>query len=117
MKPRQFVKVIATAITGAEGGRLESVTARGIVHLKRGQTMLDYATTFLDDRGITTFQLHERADNTWATAPIMFLNLNPRLIITFTFCQFGQDEFGFCAKDLSKYEFARDMQLLRKFFL
>jgi hypothetical protein len=117
MKPRQFVKVISTAITGVDGGKLDSVTARGIAHLKRGVTLLDYVTAFLDERGITAFQLHERADNTWATAPIMFMNQSPRLIINFTFCQFGQDEFGFCAKDLSTQEFDRDMQLLRKFFL
>lgn len=114
MKQRQFIKVVGSAITGVGGGRLETTTAKGIINLKRGQTLLDFVTLFLSERGITSFQLNERHDGTWATAPMMFLNHEPKQVLTFTFKQFDQDDLGFHAKDLDGYELGRDMKPLRK---
>lgn len=114
MKQRQFIKVVGTAITGVGGGRLESATSRGITGLKRAQTLLDFVTVFLNERGITSFQLNERHDGLWSTAPMMFLNEEPKQVLTFTFKQFAQDDLGFYAKDLDKHELERDMKPLRK---
>lgn len=114
MKQRQFIKVVGTSITGVDGGRLETTTARGITNLKRGQTLLDFVTDFLNLRFITSFQLNERHDGTWATAPMMFLNQEPKHVLTFSFKQFNQDELGFYAKDLTARELERDMKPLRK---
>jgi hypothetical protein len=114
MKQRQFIKVVGTAITGVGGSRLETETSRGIVSLKRGQTLLDFVTAFLNDRDITSFQLNERHDKSWSTTPMMFLNDEPKQVLTFTFKQFGQDDLGFHAKDLTGDELARDMKPLRK---
>jgi hypothetical protein len=114
MKQRQFIKVVASSITGVDGGRLETTTARGITNLKRGQTLLDFVTAFLNDRGTTSFQLNERHDGTWATAPMMFLNQEPKQVLTFTFKQFDQDDLGFHAKDLTSFELERDLKPLRK---
>jgi hypothetical protein len=114
MKQRQFIKVVATSITGVDGGRLESSISRGITNLKRGQTVADFVTAFLRERGIQSFTLHERGDGTWATAPMMFLNEVPKRVLTYTFTVFPQDDLGFYAKDLSAGELERDMKPLAK---
>lgn len=114
MKQRQFIKVVATSITGVDGGRLESVNARGILVLKRGQTLLEFVQSFLNDRGITSFALHERGEGTWATSPMMFLNQEPKRVITYSFTSFERDELGFHAKDLTAKELERDMKPLTK---
>lgn len=114
MKQRQFIKVVGSSITGVDGGRLETTTARGITNLKRGQTLLDFVTLFLNARGILSFQLNERHDGIWATAPMMFLNHEPKQVLTFTFKQFDQDNMGFHAKDLTAFELERDLKPLRK---
>lgn len=111
---RQFIKVIATSITGIEANRLKTETARGILALKRGQSLMDFVTSFLNQRCITSFQLNERHDGTWATTPMMFLNHEPKQVLTFNFKQFDQDSLGFHAKDLTAAELARDMKPLRK---
>jgi hypothetical protein len=114
MKQRQFIKVVGTSITGVDGGRLSTSTARGIMVLKRGQSLIDFATQFLNDRDITSFQLHERHDGSWATSPMMFLNHEPKQVLTFMFKQFGQEELGFHAKDLAEFELERDMKPIKK---
>jgi len=114
MKQRQFIKVVGSSITGVGGGRLENQTARGITNLKRGQTLLDFVTIFLNLRGITTFSLNERGDGSWATTPMMFLNHEPKQVLTFTFKQFDQDDLGFHAKDLNSKELERDMKPISK---
>jgi hypothetical protein len=114
MKQRQFIKVVGTSITGVDGGRLETTISKGIIHLKRGQTLVGFITLFLNERGITSFALHERGDGMLATAPMMFLNREPKRVITYTFKQFEQDELGYHAKDLTAEELARDMKPLTK---
>ena len=114
MKQRQFIKVVGTSITGVDGGRLESTTSRGIINLKRGQTLVDFVTAFLNERGILSFSLHQRGESTWGTAPMMFLNQEPKRVLTYTFTVFPQDDLGFHAKELSATELRRDMQKLTK---
>jgi hypothetical protein len=114
MKQRHFIKVVATCITGIGGGRLVTTTARGIVVLKQGQSVIDFATQFLNDRSITSFQLHERYDGSWATSPMMFLNHEPKQVLTFMFKQFDQCDLGFHAKDLADFELDRDMRPIKK---
>lgn len=114
MKQRQFIKVIANLIEGTEGSRLETSVVRGITPLKRGQAMLDFVTSFLNERGITTFALHQRSEDTWATSPIMFLNQEPRCVYTFSFILFPQEDLGYHAKDLSPAELDRDMKVIQK---
>lgn len=114
MKQRQFIKIVGTSITGVGGGRLETKSGRGITHLKRGTTLLDFVTAFLRSRDITTFSLHERGDGSWATSPMMFLNVEPKQVLTFTFKQFEQDDIGFHAKDLTTAELERDMKPISK---
>jgi hypothetical protein len=114
MKQRQFIKVVGSSITGVEGGRLETFTSKGITNLKRGQTLIDFVTAFLCNRGITSFQLNERHDGAWSTTPMMFLTQEPKQVLTFTFKQFDQDDLGFHAKDLTAKELERDMKPLSK---
>lgn len=115
MKQRQLIKVVAVSVTGIDGGRLVSTTGRGIVALRRGQTVLDFVTNFLGDRGITQFALHQRGESTWATSPIMFLDQEPKKVFTFTFITFPSSDLGFHAKDLAYHEIERDMKQLKKF--
>mgnify|MGYP000940990820 CR=1 FL=1 len=114
MKQRQFIKVVGTSITGVDGGRLETTLGRGIVNLKRGQTLIDFVTEFLNERGIKSFSLNERGEGTWATTPMMFLNEEPKRVVTYSFTVFPQDDLGFHAKDLSAAELQRDMKKLMK---
>ncbi len=114
MKQRQLIKVVGTSITGMDGGRMESKTSRGITLLKRGQSLMDFVQQFLNERGITSYSLHERGDGTWATSPMMFLNQEPKRVITFNFLQFDFDDLGFHAKDLNAAELERDLKPLQK---
>lgn len=93
---------------------LASKTAKGIVVLKRGDTIVDFAKRFLADRNVTHFTLNQRADNSWSTVPIMFLAAEPKTILTYVFTQFPLSEFGYYAKDLSKEEMLRDFKFLKK---
>lgn len=114
MKQRQLIKVVGTSITGMEGGRMETTTARGIALLKRGQNLMDFAQGFLMARGITHYTLNQRGDGSWATSPMMFLNEEPRRVLTFHFIQFQFDDLGYHAKDLSAKELERDLKPLQK---
>ena len=114
MKEKVLVKVVGTVISGSEGSRLSTSTARGISPLKRGQTMLDFISTFLKDRSITTYALHQRDEKMWVTSPIMSLNTEPRNIVTYSFMEFNLSELGYQAKDLAPHEFERDMKQLKK---
>ena len=114
MKQRQFIKVVGTSITGVDGGRLETTLSKGIVNLKRGQSATDFVTAFLNERGITSFTLHQRGEATYATAPMMFLNEEPKRVLTYTFTVFPQDDLGYHAKDLTAKELERDMKPLAK---
>lgn len=114
MKSRQLIKVVATAITGVEGDRLDSVTARGIALMKKGTQSLNFIHDFLIARDITHYTLNQRAENIWATSPIMLLNREPRRVLTFSFVLFPMDDLGFHAKDLTTAELERDMKPLQK---
>lgn len=69
---------------------------------------------FLSGRGITTYSLHQRSDGGWATSPMMFLDKDPKQVITFHFHQFDLSDLGFFAKDLTPEELERDIKPLRK---
>ena len=94
MKQRQLIKVVGTSITGMEGGGMETSNARGVALLKGGRNLMDYVQTFLSDRGITHYTLNQRGDGSWATSPMMFLNEEPRRVLTFHFLQFDFDHLG-----------------------
>lgn len=114
MKEKQLLKVVGTLVTGVQGGKLETTTGRGIVSLRRGQSLIDFATEFLADRGIIRCTLNQRAENTWTTTPIMFLVSDPKLVITYVFTQFPLSEIGYFGKDLSKKELVRDFKFLKR---
>lgn len=97
-------------MTGVGGGRLTTEMARGISPLKRGQTMFDFISAFLAERGITTYVLHQRSEKTWATSPIMSLNEEPKMVVTYHFLEFLVGELPYQAKDLSEEELNRDMK-------
>lgn len=114
---KKLVKVVATIITGNGSlgrGSLKTTMARGISQLKRGVSMADFIKDFMNERGVTTFTLHQRSEQTWATSPIMALNEEPKLVITYHFVQFLSQDIGFHAKDLSDEELERDMKKLKK---
>jgi len=114
MKEKTLVKVVATLITEGIGGRMHTTMARGISPMKRGQTMLDFISTFLLERQVTTYSLHQRSELGWATSPIMSLNQDPKIVVTYHFVQFNSSELGFNAKDLTAEELERDMKHLKK---
>lgn len=113
---KNLVKVVATIITGSGSGRgrLKTVMARGIQPLKRGVPMFDFINEFMSGRGITTYTLHQRSEDTWATSPIMALNQEPKLVLTYHFVSFLSQDLPFHAKDLSDDELERDMKNLKK---
>jgi hypothetical protein len=108
------VKVVATLIREGIGGRMTASTARGISPLKRGQTILDFISAFMAERQVTTYQLNQRTEDTWATSPIMSLNVEPKQVVTYHFVQFPASELGYNAKDLTAIELDRDMKHLKK---
>lgn len=114
MKQRRYIKVVAGLLEGADGSRLESQISRGILPLKRGQSVLDFVTEFLANRGISSFSLHQRGEDTWATSPIMFLDKSPKQVLTFSFIVFSQEDLGYHAKDLTPEELERDMKIIQK---
>jgi hypothetical protein len=114
MKQKQLLKVVGTVVSGVDGGRLETKTGRGIIALKRGQTLIEFATEFLRERGVLRCTLNQRADHSWSTTPIMFVAQDPKLVITFVFTQFNLDEIGFYGKDLTKAELMRDFKFLKR---
>jgi hypothetical protein len=107
-KEKSLVKVVATIITGSVSSRMTTEVARGIQPLKRGQTMMDFISLFLKERGITTYGLHQRDEKSWATSPIMSLNEEPKKVVTYNFLEFGASDLGYYAKDLSVLELTRD---------
>lgn len=111
-KEKTLVKVVATVITGSTHSRMTTESARGILPLKRGQTMVDFISAFLAERGITTYSVHQRDEKSWATQPIMSLNTEPRTVVTYNFLEFGASDLGYYAKDLTKFELARDRKKL-----
>lgn len=118
IKPdKKLIKVVATIITGDGSiGRhnLKTTMARGISQLKRGVSVFEFIKEFMADRGVTTYTLHQRSEDTWATSPIMALNQEPKVVITYNFVTFLSEEIPFHAKDLSEEEFERDMKKLKK---
>ena len=113
MKDRTLIKVVATIMEGNNIGRLKTRMARGIVPLKRGVSLFDYISAFLMERGITA-TLYQRTENSWATSPVMHLNIEPKIVITYHFLTFPVEDVGYYAKDLSKDELARDMKAIQK---
>lgn len=114
MKQRTLIKVVGTVIIGVDGGRLVTTTSRGIALLKRGESPLQFIDAFLRGRGISAFTLNERYDGLLATSPIMFLNHEPKKIVSFTFKAFPTNQLGFYAKDMTPFELNRDMKVLKK---
>ena len=114
MKEKQLLKVVGTLVTGVAGGRLETTVGRGIVQLKRGQSLIDFATEFLKDRGVVRCTLNQRSEDTWTTTPIMFVVADPKLVITYVFTQFPLSEIGYFGKDLTKAELIRDFKFLKR---
>ena len=92
---------------------METTTSRGVALLRRGQDLMDFVQEFLNQRDITQFTLNRRGDG-WATSPMMFLNKEPRRVLTFHFTQFDFDDLGFHAKDLTPLELERDLKPLQK---
>jgi hypothetical protein len=113
MKEKILIKVIASVIVEV-AGRMRATTARGISPLKRGETMSDFISSFMEEREVTTYSVHQRSEDTWATSPIMSLNEEPKSVITYHFVQFPASEIGFNAKDLAALELERDMKHLKK---
>lgn len=114
MKEKMLVKVVATLILENVGGRMSSSTARGISPLKRGQGITDFISSFMIEREVPNYQLHQRSEDTWVTSPIMSLNTDPKHVMTYHFIQFPASEMGFNAKDLTSVELERDMKHLKK---
>lgn len=114
MKNKNLVKVVGTVMAGIEGGRLVTQMGRGILALKRGQTLFDFISGFLSERDIKTYALHQRAEKAWSTSPIMSLNEEPRMVITYHFVEFPADDLGYHAKDLTAAELDRDLKQLSK---
>jgi hypothetical protein len=94
---------------------METSVSRGITILKRGQRVMDFVQGFMTGRGIGTYTLHQRTADTWATSPMMFLNEQPKRVITYTFTEFAFDDLGFHAKDLTAAELERDITPLQKY--
>ena len=112
---KKLVKVVATTITGSGlAGRLKTTMARGVQPLKRGVTMFDFISTFMAEREVTTYTLHQRSEDAWATSPIMALNQEPKLVMTYHFVSFMSQDLPFHAKDLTDDELERDMKHLKK---
>lgn len=114
---KKLVKVVATIITGngfIGRGNLKTTMARGIQPLKRSVTMFDFVQGFMTERGVSTYTLHQRSDTTWATSPIMALNQDPQVVITYNFVLFMSQDIGYHAKDLKDFELERDMKKLKK---
>ena len=114
MKDKMLVKVVATLILEGIGGRMSASEARGISPLKRGQSITDFISTFMTEREVPNYQLHQRSENTWATSPIMSLNADPKQVVTYHFVHFPASEMGYNAKDLTAQELERDMKQLKK---
>lgn len=114
MRKKSLVKVVATSITKTDGS-FTTTLARGVSTLKRGQTLFSFMSSFLTERGLTSYSLHSRSDsaNQWATSLIP-LDLEPKTLITYHFVQFNQDDIGFYIKDLSQDERERDLKRIRK---
>ena len=113
-REKQLMKVVGTLVTGVSGGRLVTTHGRGIVPLKRNETIIDFASAFLQERGVVRCTLNQRDESTWSTTPIMFLLADPKLVITYVFTQFPLSEIGFYGKDLTKPELLRDFKFLKK---
>lgn len=113
MKEKQLIKVVGTVVKGVSG-KLESKVGRGIVQMVRGQSMIEYATQFLGERGIVRCTLNQHSESTWTTTPIMILTIDPKLVVTFVFTQFPLSEIGYYGKDLTKAELVRDFKFLKR---
>lgn len=110
---KQLIKVVGTLIINDLKVH-KTVVGRGIVQLKRNQSARDFAIQFLAERGVISCILHERGFGTLSTAPIMFMNTEPKCIITYNFTQFNLSEVGYYGKDLTKVELFRDFKFLKK---
>lgn len=75
--------------------------------------MNQFITTFMLEREVTTYSLHQRSEDTWVTEPIT-ISEEPKAVVTYHFVQFPANELGFNAKDLSAIELERDMKHLKK---
>jgi len=114
MKEKMLIKVVATLILEGIGGRLNTTVSRGIMALKRGQEVGDFIASFMGEREVEAYSVHQRSEDTWATSPIMSLNEDPKVVVTYHFVVFPVSEMGYQAKDLTAEELERDMKHLKK---
>lgn len=110
MKEKNLVKVVASIVQDV-GGRTVSSTARGIVPLRRD--VAGFIADFLEERQVTTYSLHQRSEDTWATSPITMSD-DPQVVMVYHFVLFPASEIGFNAKDLTAEELERDMKQMTK---
>lgn len=113
MKEKMLTKVVASVLQEV-GGRMLQSTARGISPLKRGETISDFISSFLEERQVNTYSLNQRSDDIWVTSPIT-MSEEPRIVVTYHFVQFPASELGFNARDLTAIELDRDMKQLKKY--
>lgn len=114
MAEKQLLKVVATLTSLGAGAKVETSVARGIVGLKRGDSLAAFADRFLSERGFISWTLNERGAKQLAMPP-SFIELGPTrtLSIAFTFQQFDLSEVSYYAKDLSDAELLRDLKYRR----
>jgi len=113
---KKLIKVIATTVTGTwfSGKTNVTTTARGITALKRGQTLLEFIGTYMQDRNVVSYTLHDSGENTWSTNPISMPDQDSNVILTYHFIQFLSADLGYHAKDLNATELVRDLKQLKK---
>lgn len=113
MAETKLVKVVATKVC-IDNGKLRTETCRGIEKLKVRQTLSDYISKFMYDRGAVEFTLNYRGDNCFTASPIAFQAIEPNTLISYTFLEFPLSEIAFHGKELSKAELIRDFKFLKK---
>ena len=124
MKEKRLIKVVGTITTDTGNGRHQTQHGRGITQLKRGESLLDFITTFLSERQFVGYSLNKRGDKMWSTSPIMSGKIDQwnwstgtekaPMMTTFHFIEFPLSELGYYAKDLTALELERDVKQLRK---
>jgi hypothetical protein len=104
---------VASKVT-IEGGKLTSLTARGIEKLKVRETLTEYISKFMYERGAIEFTLNYRGDDCYTASPIVFESIEPNTLVSYTFLEFKLSDIAFHGKELSKAELIRDFKFLKK---
>lgn len=114
---KALIKVVATLVSGhgsIGSVKLTTTVARGIQPLKSKQTPSEFIRQFMIERGVQTFSIMRRADNSWAISPIIDLTGKEKTILTYHFVEFDPEDLGYHAKDLSPMELDRDLPIVKK---